>query len=69
MHKLFLFLSQFVLLLSLIVVPAKLVEASSNLLEKTIFKFRPDVIVNFAAESHVDRSIDNPDLFLINNFI
>ena len=38
-------------------------------LEKTIFKFRPDVIVNFAAESHVDRSIDNPDQFLINNFI
>ena len=25
---------------------------------------KPDVIVNFAAESHVDRSIDNPGIFL-----
>ena len=28
-------------------------------LEKILFKFRPDLIINFAAESHVDRSIDN----------
>ena len=28
---------------------------------------RPDVIVNFAAESHVDRSIDNPGIFLFTN--
>ena len=29
----------------------------------------PDVIVNFAAESHVDRSIDNPEIFLQTNII
>lgn len=29
----------------------------------------PDVVVNFAAESHVDRSIENPDLFLRTNII
>ncbi len=28
---------------------------------------RPDVVVNFAAESHVDRSIAQPDLFLQTN--
>lgn len=30
---------------------------------------RPDVVVNFAAESHVDRSIRNPQLFLRTNVI
>lgn len=30
---------------------------------------KPDVIVNFAAESHVDRSIDNPEIFLETNII
>ena len=29
----------------------------------------PDVVVNFAAESHVDRSIDNPGVFLQTNII
>ena len=29
----------------------------------------PDVIVNFAAESHVDRSIDDPSIFLQTNVI
>ena len=29
----------------------------------------PDVIVNFAAESHVDRSIEDPELFLRTNII
>lgn len=28
---------------------------------------RPDIVVNFAAESHVDRSIDNPGIFLFTN--
>ena len=28
---------------------------------------KPDVIVNFAAESHVDRSIENPEIFLDTN--
>lgn len=30
---------------------------------------KPDVIVNFAAESHVDRSIEQPDIFLQTNFM
>ena len=30
---------------------------------------KPDVVVNFAAESHVDRSIENPELFLQTNII
>ena len=30
-------------------------------------KEKPDVIVNFAAESHVDRSIENPAIFLNTN--
>lgn len=30
---------------------------------------KPDIIVNFAAESHVDRSITNPDIFLQTNII
>ena len=28
---------------------------------------KPDVIINFAAESHVDRSVTNPDIFLQTN--
>lgn len=28
---------------------------------------KPDVVVNFAAESHVDRSIENPEVFLDTN--
>ncbi|MEI6795971.1 MAG: GDP-mannose 4,6-dehydratase, partial [Methanomassiliicoccales archaeon] len=28
-----------------------------------------DVVVNFAAESHVDRSIDNPTIFTVTNVI
>lgn len=30
---------------------------------------RPDMVVNFAAESHVDRSIENPGVFLQTNII
>ena len=39
------------------------------LFEKTLSNFQPDKIVNFAAESHVDRSIDNPDSFLKTNIL
>ena len=28
---------------------------------------KPDIVVNFAAESHVDRSIENPEIFLDTN--
>lgn len=30
---------------------------------------RPDIVVNFVAESHVDRSIENPEIFLQTNII
>jgi len=30
---------------------------------------KPDIVVNFAAESHVDRSIENPEIFLRTNII
>ena len=30
---------------------------------------KPDVVVNFAAESHVDRSIENPEVFLQTNIL
>lgn len=30
---------------------------------------KPDIVVNFAAESHVDRSIENPGVFLETNII
>ena len=32
-------------------------------------KEKPDIIINFAAESHVDRSLVNPELFLQTNII
>lgn len=32
-------------------------------------KEKPDIVVNFAAESHVDRSIENPDIFLRTNIL
>ena len=28
---------------------------------------KPDIVVNFAAESHVDRSIENPEILLDTN--
>ena len=30
---------------------------------------KPDVVINFAAESHVDRSIESPDIFLKTNIL
>lgn len=30
---------------------------------------KPDIVINFAAESHVDRSIENPSVFLNTNII
>ena len=34
-----------------------------------IQKYKPDCIVNFAAESHVDRSVENPEIFLETNIL
>ena len=38
-------------------------------IEKAFSQFLPDVIVNFAAESHVDRSIDGPFEFIQTNIV
>ena len=38
-------------------------------IDKIFNEERPDVVVNFAAESHVDRSIENPQVFLETNII
>ena len=37
--------------------------------DKLFQEEKPDVVVNFAAESHVDRSIENPGVFLQTNII
>lgn len=39
------------------------------LVEELFERFAFDTVVNFAAESHVDRSITNPDIFLITNIL
>ena len=40
-----------------------------SLIDKLFAEEQFDVVVNFAAESHVDRSIDNPNIFLVTNII
>ena len=40
-------------------------EAVENLFEEE----KPDIVVNFAAESHVDRSIEDPGIFLKTNIL
>lgn len=37
--------------------------------EKLFVEEKPDIVVNFAAESHVDRSIENPQVFLETNIV
>lgn len=37
--------------------------------QKIILKHEPDIIIHMAAESHVDRSIDNPDDFIRTNIV
>lgn len=40
-----------------------------ELVDTLFAEYRFDYVVNFAAESHVDRSIDNPQLFLVTNIL
>lgn len=40
-----------------------------QLIEKLFEEEKFDIVINFAAESHVDRSIENPKLFLESNII
>ena len=40
-----------------------------KLVDEIFTKYNIDTVVNFAAESHVDRSIENPEIFLLNNIL
>lgn len=41
----------------------------SELLDKLLLKHRPQSVINFAAESHVDRSIVSPEEFISTNVV
>lgn len=43
--------------------------ADRNAIYDIFETYKPDVVINFAAESHVDRSIENPEIFLRTNVI
>ncbi|NLL72755.1 MAG: dTDP-glucose 4,6-dehydratase [Clostridiales bacterium] len=43
--------------------------ADRLLVDKLFRDEKPDVVINFAAESHVDRSVTDPDIFLQSNII
>ena len=43
--------------------------ADKEFVEKLFEEEKPDIIVNFAAESHVDRSIEDPGIFLKTNIL
>ena len=43
--------------------------ADRNFVFDLVKREQPDIIVNFAAESHVDRSIEQPDIFLRTNIM
>ena len=40
-----------------------------KLVDEIFTEYDIDTVVNFAAESHVDRSIENPEIFLLNNIL
>ncbi|MCU0589417.1 MAG: dTDP-glucose 4,6-dehydratase [Syntrophobacteraceae bacterium] len=40
-----------------------------DLIGELLGRYRPDAVLNFAAESHVDRSIDGPDPFIQTNVV
>jgi len=40
-----------------------------HLLDELFIQYNVDIVVNFAAESHVDRSIDDPEIFLKTNVL
>ena len=42
---------------------------NSNEVSRIISKYQPDLLINLAAESHVDRSIDGPEKFIQTNII
>lgn len=42
---------------------------NNEMIERLFHKYRPDYVINFAAESHVDRSIKTPQKFLQTNIL
>ena len=42
---------------------------SYELVSKLISEYDPDYVINYAAESHVDRSIANPEIFVKTNVL
>ena len=42
-------------------------DINSNKIKNILFKYKPSCIFNLAAETHVDRSIDNPSHFINSN--
>ena len=45
-------------------------DISDKLAINEIFRdFKPDAVINFAAETHVDRSISNPQIFVETNIV
>ena len=45
------------------------VDIKNKRLNKILLKYKPVGIFNLAAETHVDRSIDNPDSFIQSNIV
>ena len=44
-------------------------DIKSRKFENILFRYNPNGIFNLAAETHVDRSIDNPDSFIQSNIV
>ena len=42
---------------------------SSSKIKKVFFQYKPDIIIHLAAETHVDRSIDNSKEFIYTNIL
>ena len=43
--------------------------ADKNFIKKVFFDEKFNIVINFAAETHVDKSIDNPDIFVNTNIV
>lgn len=43
--------------------------ADAQAVEKAFADFKPNIVIHFAAESHVDRSITDPDIFIRTNLL
>ena len=44
-------------------------DIKDKIIKKILFKYKPVAIFNLAAETHVDRSIDNPESFIYSNIV